>query len=57
MSLNSIVIPNTVFEALFKREWQDAMKEEMHALKRITHGKLWTGQKEKKQKILKRHIN
>ena len=34
MSLNLIVILNTVFEALSKGEWQDAMREEMHALKR-----------------------
>ena len=34
MTLNSIVIPNTVSEALFKREWQDATKEVMNALEK-----------------------
>ena len=31
-SLNTTIIPNTVSEALTKREWKDAMREEMNAL-------------------------
>lgn len=34
ISLNTIAIPNTVAEALSKREWRDAMKEEMNALEK-----------------------
>ncbi|XP_022893968.1 uncharacterized protein LOC111408439 [Olea europaea var. sylvestris] len=34
VSLNTIAIPNTVFEALSKREWRDAMREEMSALEK-----------------------
>ncbi|KAL3537106.1 hypothetical protein ACH5RR_000472 [Cinchona calisaya] len=37
-SLNTITIPNTVSEALSKREWRDAMKEEMSALQK---NKIW----------------
>jgi hypothetical protein len=33
-SLNTIAIPNTVSEALSKREWRDAMREEMSALEK-----------------------
>ena len=32
--LNTTIIPNTVSEALTKREWKDAMREEMSALKK-----------------------
>ncbi|KAJ9700985.1 hypothetical protein PVL29_006355 [Vitis rotundifolia] len=34
VSLNTIVIPNTVSEALTKREWKDAMRKEMSALEK-----------------------
>ena len=34
MSLNTIVILNTVSEALTKREWKDVMREEMSALQK-----------------------
>ncbi|RVW98769.1 Retrovirus-related Pol polyprotein from transposon RE1 [Vitis vinifera] len=34
VSLNTIIIPNTVSEALTKREWKDAMREEMSALEK-----------------------
>ncbi|RVW74635.1 Retrovirus-related Pol polyprotein from transposon TNT 1-94 [Vitis vinifera] len=34
VSLNTTIIPNTVFEALTKREWKDAMREEMSALEK-----------------------
>ena len=30
-SLNITIIPNTVFEALTKSEWKDAMREEISA--------------------------
>ncbi|RVX16318.1 Retrovirus-related Pol polyprotein from transposon TNT 1-94 [Vitis vinifera] len=32
VSLNTTIIPNTVTEALTKKEWKDAMREEMSAL-------------------------
>jgi len=32
VSLNSIVVPNTITEALTKKEWRDAMKVKMDAL-------------------------
>ena len=32
VSLNTTIIPNTVSEALTKREWKDGMREEMNAL-------------------------
>ena len=34
MSLNTTIIPNTVSETLTKREWKDAMREEMSALEK-----------------------
>ena len=34
VSLNTTIIPNTVSEALTKREWKDAMREEMSALEK-----------------------
>ena len=34
VSLNTTIIPNTVFEALSKMEWKDAMREEMSALEK-----------------------
>ena len=34
VSLNTIIIPNTVSEALTKREWKDAMREKMSALEK-----------------------
>ena len=34
VSLNTTIIPNTVSEALIKREWKDAMREEMSALEK-----------------------
>ena len=34
VSLNTTIIPNTVFEALTKRECKDAMREEMSALEK-----------------------
>ncbi|RVW19138.1 Copia protein [Vitis vinifera] len=40
VSLNTTIIPNTVSEALTKREWKDAMREEMSALEKIKHGRL-----------------
>ena len=36
--LNNIIIPNTISEALTKREWKDAMREEMSALE---NNKIW----------------
>ena len=33
-SLNTISIPNTVSEALSKKEWRNAMREEMDALEK-----------------------
>ena len=34
LSLNTTIIPNTVFEALTKKEWKDVMREEMSALEK-----------------------
>ncbi|RVW51913.1 Retrovirus-related Pol polyprotein from transposon TNT 1-94 [Vitis vinifera] len=34
VSLNTIIIPNTVSEALTKREWKNAMREEMSTLEK-----------------------
>ena len=34
MSLNITIIPNTVSKALIKREWNNAMREEMRALEK-----------------------
>ncbi|RVX02277.1 hypothetical protein CK203_028382 [Vitis vinifera] len=34
VSLNTTIISNTVSEALTKREWKDAMREEMNALEK-----------------------
>ena len=34
VSLNTAIIPNIVSEALIKREWKDAMREEMSALEK-----------------------
>ena len=34
VSLNTTIIPNIVSEALTKREWKDAMREEMSALEK-----------------------
>ena len=34
VSLNTTIIPNTVSKALTKREWKDAMREEMSALEK-----------------------
>ena len=34
VSLNTTIIPNTVSEALTKREWKDAMREEISALEK-----------------------
>ena len=34
VSLNTTITPNTVSEALIKREWKDAMREEMSALEK-----------------------
>ena len=34
VSLNTIIIPNTVYEALTKREWKNAMREEMSVLEK-----------------------
>ena len=34
VSLNTTIIPNTVFEALTKNEWKDVMREEMSALEK-----------------------
>ena len=34
MSLNTTIIPNTVSEALTKREWKDAMRKEMSVLEK-----------------------
>ena len=34
VSLNTTIIPNIVFETLTKREWKDAMREEMSALEK-----------------------
>ena len=34
VSLNTITIPNIVSEALLKREWRGAMREEMSALEK-----------------------
>ena len=34
VSLNTTIIPNTVSETLTKREWKDAMREEMSALEK-----------------------
>ena len=34
VSLNTTIIPNTVSEALTKREWKDAMRQEMSALEK-----------------------
>ena len=34
VSLNTTIIPNIVFKALAKREWKDAMREEMSALEK-----------------------
>ena len=47
MSLNTTIIPNTVSEALTKREWKDAMREEVNALKRTKHERLLKDQKGK----------
>ena len=47
MSLNTTIIPNTVSEALTKREWKDAMREEMNALEKNKHGRLLKDRKEK----------
>ena len=38
VSLNTTIIPNTISEALPKREWKDAMREEMSALE---NNKIW----------------
>ena len=40
VSLNTIIIPTTVSEALSKREWRDAMAEEMRALEKNKTGRL-----------------
>ena len=45
MGLHTIYIPNTVFEALTKRELMNAVREEMEALKRTRFGKLLRKQK------------
>ena len=34
VSLNTTIIPNTISEALIKREWKDAMREEMSVLEK-----------------------
>ena len=34
VSLNTTIIPNTVSEALTKREWKDAMREKISALEK-----------------------
>ena len=34
VSLNTTIIPNTISEALTKREWKDAIREEMSALEK-----------------------
>ena len=34
MSLNTTIIPNIVYEALTKREWKDAIREEMSVLEK-----------------------
>ena len=34
VNLNTTIIPNIVSEALTKREWNDAMREEMSALEK-----------------------
>ena len=48
VSLNTTIIPNTVSEALTKREWKDAMREEMSALEK---NKTWE-LKDRKRKTL-----
>ncbi|RVW86675.1 Retrovirus-related Pol polyprotein from transposon RE1 [Vitis vinifera] len=47
VSLNTTIIANTVSEALTKREWKDAMREEMSALEKNKHGRLLKDRKGK----------
>ena len=49
VSLNTTIIPNTVSEALTKREWKDAMREEMNALE---NNKTWEIVERRKGKTL-----
>ncbi|RVW83702.1 hypothetical protein CK203_046010 [Vitis vinifera] len=49
VSLNTTIIPNTVSEALTKREWKDAMREEMSALEK---NKTWEIVENRKGKTL-----
>ena len=49
VSLNTTIISNTVSEVLTKREWKDAMREEMNALE---NNKTWEIVERRKGKTL-----
>ena len=49
VSLNTTIILNTVSKALTKREWKDAMREEMNALE---NNKTWEIVERRKGKTL-----
>ena len=47
VSLNTTIIPNTISEALTKKEWKDAIREEMSALEK---NKIWEIVERRKEK-------
>lgn len=45
----SLLNMTKVYEALNMKQWKDAIEEELQALKKMRHGKLWTYLRGRKQ--------